>query len=65
MAIEEKVVQNQGMIPSETPKTKTNWDILPCEGIFRLSSKKENITFSYCNAPYWECPNKKCIMQLV
>ena len=42
-----------------------SWDTLPCEGIYKLTSEKESINFSYCNADYWNCPNKTCVMNLV
>ncbi len=45
-------------------KEVDNWDVLPCEGVYKLS-KDEPITYSHCKAPYWQCPNKNCIMNLV
>ncbi|MDH5717684.1 MAG: hypothetical protein OEZ22_08595 [Spirochaetia bacterium] len=42
-----------------------DFSILPCEGIYKLSSTNDGVTYSYCDSDYWHCPNKKCIMQLV
>ena len=62
LAIKETVQYTDSSVFS---KETDNWDVLPCEGIFKLTSKKENITFTYCRAAYQGCPNKSCIMQLV
>ncbi len=42
-----------------------DWDILPCEGVYKLSSPKDKIAYSYCQSAYWKCPVKNCIMKLV
>jgi len=50
---------------SEIINHKSNFNVLPCEGIYKLSSETDNITYSFCDSDYWNCPNKKCIMHLV
>ncbi|RME92454.1 MAG: hypothetical protein D6767_03195 [Candidatus Hydrogenedentota bacterium] len=65
MSVKEKDQVEKHFFQQLEKNQDNRWDVLPCKGIFKLTSARENITFSYCDSDYWNCPNKNCIMNLV
>ncbi len=46
-------------------KQKDNWDVLPCDGLYKVSLPLDKITYSHCKTAYWQCPIKNCLMKLI